>query len=438
MVLHTARILGQEPPVEIAFTLGIIPKLHVTSHQHFSESRHDVHFDVFFNDGPKHNVAIYTINTGRKQLVLTPELHRSLLENLIQKHFTVVVADFKDKQLLGMALEHYVVQLTEDVREVIGGRLRPSALIRPSVLPKNSARDGGTGTEANDYFTLMPGFTVQRDIAWFRHEDIPAALRDAMARQLQKSARPEDAAKVNTYDIIHPAYGPAVGVLTNYASSENERQDYYPLENMHMVMSFAFKNLSIVHQQYFNDPVGGYHKGYDYYGDQFATNFIRHLKARSERYHIDPTKIACFGHSKGSELPGMLINKRRDFPPFRAAKADFKRTGLTAQQALFPTPHPNTTTDITCAILGAGIANAELAHPKLMPWDDHPQINISPFFLYADHREDTRRNTAKTVAKAKEHGVVVETAEMAAHTWPCGPVYDQASTFVDRHLKPIY
>ena len=38
------------------------------------------------------------------------------------------------------------------------------------------------------------------------------------------------------------------------------------------------------------------------------------------------------------------------------------------------------------------------------------------------------------VAKAKAHGVIAETAEMNAHTWPIGDVYDRAAAFAGRIL----
>ena len=70
-----------------------------------------------------------------------------------------------------------------------------------------------------------------------------------------------------------------------------------------------------------------------------------------------------------------------------------------------------------------------------MPWDNEPAKNISLFFLYADHREDTRRATSNTVAKARAKGVIVETAELSAHTWPISTAYDQASAFIGRIFR---
>jgi hypothetical protein len=275
-------------------------------------------------------------------------------------------------------------------------------------------------------------------VEWFRYADIPEPFRKEIAHQLNKPFSAADGGKINSYDIIYPVYGPAVGVLTHYGSVENGRQDYYPLETMYLVMAFAFKNLAIVHQQYFNDPVGGYHKGYDYYGDQFATCFIRHLKGNAGRYHLDPQRICGFGCSKGSEVPGMLLNKLRGTAPFLHAKADWNKIRLSEQDKTIPSPFSKLSTEIAGAILGAGIANSELANDKLMPWDNEPAKNISPFFLYADHRADTRRYTSNTVAKARAHGVVVETAELSAHTWPLGPAYAVASAFIDQILRLDY
>lgn len=203
-------------------------------------------------------------------------------------------------------------------------------------------------------------------------------------------------------------------------------------------MAFAFKNLAIIHQQYFNDPVGGYPKGYGYYGDQFATSFIRHVKGNAANYHLDPQKICAFGHSKGSEVPGMLVNKLRGTPPFFHAKADFKKLNLTEKDKIIPSPFADLSTDIMCAIFGAGVGNQELHNDKSQPWNNSPTENISPFFIYADHRADTRQHTRDTVAKVQAHGVPVETAEQDAHTWPIGSAYDRASAFADRMLDLHY
>lgn len=414
-----------------AFADGVIAPIAVDSAGHCSTVKNDVMLDVHFDPGPKSNVAIYAINTGRKQLVLSPAKHRAILEDLIKRKFTVVVADFRDKKLTGLALEKFVVQLTADAREAADGVLPPT---RPSAAPARPATSR-TETFARDYFTLMPGFTVERDVTWFRYGDIPRAFREGIARRLGKPFREGDAAVANTYDIIHPVYGPDVGVLANYGSDERGREDYFPLEGRSFVMACAFKNLAIVHQQYFNDPVGGYPKGYDYYGDQFAVNFIRHLKGNAARYHLDTQRICCFGHSKGSQMPGMLLNKLRATAPYLASKADWHKLGLADADKFIASPFSNLPTEIACAVLGAGVANSELGNDRLMPWANEPAKNISPFFLYADHRADTRRATSNTVAKARANGVIVETAELQAHTWPVGAAYDKASAFLDRMLR---
>lgn len=413
------------------FTHGVIPPIAVGSENHEASARNGVAFDVHFNHGPKSNVAIYAINTGRKQLVLTPEKHRAILEDLIRRNFTVVVADFRGKKLEGRDLEKYVVQLTADAREAVDGVPRRAMGLRP---PASSR----TETYANDYFTLMPGFTVERDVTWFRYGDIPEPFRKEIARQFGTPFREADADIANTYDIIYPVYGPDVGVLAHYGSNEKGREDYFPGESAYLVMAFAFKNLAIVHQQYFNDPVGGYPRGYGYYGDQFAVSFIRHLKGKASRYHLDPQRLCCFGHSKGSQVAGMLLNRLRDEAPYRHAKADGHRLGLSEADTTLPSAFAHLPTDIACAILGAGVACSELANDKVTPWQDDPEKHVSPFFLYADHRADTRRATSNAVAEARAHGVVVGTAELAAHTWPIGPAYDAASAFVDEILRLDY
>lgn len=413
------------------FTRGEIPPIDVVSDGRISTVKNGVKFDVYFDKGPKANAAIYAINTGRKQLTLTPRHHKAILEDLIRRRFTVIVADFRDKKLVGSDLEKYVVQLTADARDAADGVLSPKGLPRQPATSK-------TDTFANDYFTLMPGFTVERDVTWFRYGNISEPFRKEIARQLDKPFSEADAGKVNTYDIIYPVYGPTVPVLTNYGSNEKGRESYYPLENRYLVQAFAFKNLAIVHQQYFNDPVGGYPKGYHYYGDQFAACFIRHLKGHAARYHLDPQRICCFGHSKGSEVPGMLVNKLRAAPKFLYSKVDFKKTGLGEMDKTIPSPHGNLSTEIACAILGAGVANNEMRSDKMLPWDNEPAKNISPFFLFADHSELMRERTQEVVAKAKAHGVIVETAELNSHTWPFADAYDRASTFADRILQLDY
>ena len=414
-----------------AFTLGEIPPPPVSSEGHVTATKNGVQFDVFFNGGRKSNAAIYAINTGRRQLVLTPAQHKAILEDLIRRNFTVVVADFREKKLAGIELEKYVVRLTEDAREAADGIRSPQAA-------RANAAGSRTGTYADDWFILMPGFTVQRDVAWFHYADIPEPFRREIAAQLGKPFHEADGASANSYDIIHPAYGPSVGVLTNYCSNEKGREDYYATDKTGLVMAFAFKNLAIIHQQYFNDPVGGYPKGYSYYGDQFATAFIRHVKGNAERYHLDPRKICAFGHSKGSEIPGMLVNRLRSIPPFLHAKADFKKLNLTEKDKTLPSPFSSLSTDIACAIFGAGVGNQEMHNDKAQPWADRPAEHMSPFFIYADHRADTRQHTREAVAKARAHSVTVETAEQDAHTWPIGTAYDQASAFADRMLDLHY
>jgi acetyl esterase/lipase len=210
------------------------------------------------------------------------------------------------------------------------------------------------------------------------------------------------------------------------------------LENKYLVQAFALKNLAIVHQQYFNDPVGGYPKGYGYYGDQFAVGFIRHLKGKASQYHIDPQRICCFGHSKGSEVPGMLVNKLRAKSNFLYGKVDFKKLNLSEREKAIFSPNGQESTEIACAILGAGVANNEMRSEKMLPWNDDPARNISPFFIFADHVGLMRERTREIVAKAKAHGVIVETAELNSHTWPFGEAYDRASAFADRILQLDY
>ena len=427
-----------KPGGGLEFSLGEIPPLSISCAGHVSTTKNGVKFDVFFDNGRKTNAAIYAINTGRKQLVLTPDRHKAILEDLIRRKFTVIVADFRDKRLPGIELEKYVVRLTEDARAAADGILHPSGLLRPPLATKDEAAASKTDTFANDYFTLMPGFTVRRDVAWFHYADIPEPFRKEIARQLGKPFSETHGGKANTYDIIHPAYGPEVGVLTHYCSSENERQEYYPTEKAYLVMAFAFKNLAVIHQQYFNDPVGGYPKGYGYYGDQFATSFIRHVKGNAASYHLDPRKICSFGHSKGSEVPGMLVNRLRGTPPFFHAKVDYKKVILPEKDKTIPSPFSSLSTDITCAIFGAGVANQEMQNDKAQPWNDRPTENLSPFFIYADHRADTRQYTRNVVAKAGANGVVVETVELESHTWPLGSAYDKASAFADRMLDLRY
>jgi hypothetical protein len=424
------------PPESLRFTHGMIPPIPVAAAGHVSAVRNGVRFDVYFADGPNTAAVVYAVNTGRRQLVLTPQHHAAILDDLVRRKFTVIVADFRDKSLAGVDLEKYVVQLTADAREVADGVLPPKGPPRPA--PGGPKPTSKTGTYAADYYTLMPGFTVERDVAWFRYGDVPAAFRREIARQLDQPFDEADAARTNTYDVVYPAYGPAVGVVTNYASDEKGREDYYPLDARYLVPAFALKNLAVVHQQYFTDPVGGYPKGYGFYGDQFAACFVRHLKGRAARYHLDPDKVCGFGHSKGSEVPGMLVNRLRGTPRYQYGKADFKKITLPDANRTVRSADAHRSTAIACAILGAGVANNELGSDKAMPWADDPARNISQFFLYADHTPLTRQRTRGVAAKAKAHGVPVETADLDAHTWPTGDAYDRASVFADRVLRPEY
>ncbi len=416
-------------PEVVRFSHESIPPIGVSSEGHVSAVKNGVKFDVYFDKGPKKNVAIYAINTGRKQLVLSPGQHKKILEDLIRRKFTVIVADFKEKKLRGVDLEKYVVQLTADARDLADGVVAG---------PRSSKTSSKTETLADDYFTLMPGFTVERDVTWFRYGDIPAAFRQEIARQLNRPFHEADANNVNTFDIIYPVYGPAVGVLTNYGSNEKGRESYFPLENRYLVQAFAMKNMAIIHQQYFNDPVGGYHKGYDFYGDQFAACFIRYVKGNAKRFHLDSEKICCFGHSKGSEVPGMLVNKLRSTPRYLYGKADFKKVRLDDMDRTIRSPYENLSTEIACAILGAGIANNEMRSDKMLPWDNEPSRNICPFFIFADHGELMRERTREIVAKAMKNGVFVESAELKLHTWPFAEDYDKASAFADRILRLDY
>lgn len=413
-------------PDAVNFSHELIPPINVASEGHVFAVKNGVKFDVYFDGGSKTNVAIYAINTSRKQLVLSPIHHKKILEDLIRRKFTVIVADFKEKNLKGVDLEKYVVQLTADARYVADGSV-PGA--------RSSKASSKTDTFADDYFTLMPGFTVERDVTWFRYGDIPAAFRQEIARQLDKPFHEANADTVNTFDIIYPVYGPAVSVLTNYGSNEKGRESYFPLENRYLVQAFAMKNMAIIHQQYFNDPVGGYHKGYDYYGDQFAACFIRYVKGNAKRFHLDPERICCFGHSKGSEVPGMLVNKLRATPRYLYGKADFKRVRLDERDKTIRSPYENVSTEIACAILGAGVANNEMRSDKMLPWDNEPSRNICPFFIFADHGELMRERTREIVAKAMKNGINVESAELNLHTWPFADAYDKASTFADRILR---
>ena len=134
----------------------------------------------------------------------------------------------------------------------------------------------------------------------------------------------------------------------------------------------------------------------------------------------------------------MLINRLRSTPRFLYGKADYKKVSLSDADKTIPSQYQNVSTEITCAILGAGVANNELRSDKMLPWDNAPTQNICPFFIFADHGELMRERTRELVAKARKHGVIVESAELNQHTWPSGDAYDQASAFADRTLRLDY
>ncbi len=82
------------------------------------------------------------------------------------------------------------------------GVLPPLKLLPPPAKSK-------TDTFANDYFTLMPGFTVERDVTWFRYGDIPEAFRREIAPDNSTKTVPRSGRKPSqTRDIIYPVYGP--------------------------------------------------------------------------------------------------------------------------------------------------------------------------------------------------------------------------------------
>ena len=134
----------------------------------------------------------------------------------------------------------------------------------------------------------------------------------------------------------------------------------------------------------------------------------------------------------------MLVNRLRGTSPFFYSKVNYKKLNLMEKDQTIASPFSALSTDITCAILGAGIANQEMQSDKMLPWNNRPTTNISPFFIYADHRSDTRLNTRNVVAKAGANGVAVETVELDAHTWPIGNAFDKASAFADRMLDLHY
>lgn len=134
----------------------------------------------------------------------------------------------------------------------------------------------------------------------------------------------------------------------------------------------------------------------------------------------------------------MLVNKLRGTPQFLYGKVDFRKLRLDVTEKTIRSSYGDLPTEIACAILGAGVANNEMRSDKMLPWNDEPARNISPFFLFADHVELMRERTREVVAKAKARGVIVETTELDSHTWPIGPAYDRASKFADRFLRPEY
>ena len=134
----------------------------------------------------------------------------------------------------------------------------------------------------------------------------------------------------------------------------------------------------------------------------------------------------------------MLVNRLRGVSPFFHAKVDAAKIELSEKDKTIVSARPDLSTEIACAILGAGIANQELSTNKMMPWDDDPVAHISPFFIYADHREPMRLRTKAVVARAKSARLDVESVELNAHTWPYGPAYDMASAFADRILRLDY
>ncbi len=115
------------------------------------------------------------------------------------------MADFRDKKLTGLDLE--VCGATHRRRARSGGWGFASSEV---------AAAAGKEYDRHVCQRLLyadAGFTVERDVTWFRYGDIPEAFRREIANN-SINVHEADANQVNTYDIIYPVYGPTVGVLT--------------------------------------------------------------------------------------------------------------------------------------------------------------------------------------------------------------------------------
>ncbi|MFT6573445.1 MAG: hypothetical protein ACJA16_001629 [Akkermansiaceae bacterium] len=213
-------------------------KLALTGTSRKSATIDGVKYDVYYDGSSPMGAVVYCVNTGRKQLALTPSKHLSILNGLISDGYTVVVADFSAKRIdPGIALEKYVVTISENAR-------------------KAAAK---TSTPKNDYFPVMPGFTVKRNVVYFRYSDVPRPLQKLIARQKKKTYTTKHEKLTATMDIIYPKYGPPVPVFGNYgSSSQGRRQDYFATNKRHLVMSFALKNTAISHHHHWLDPYCGY------------------------------------------------------------------------------------------------------------------------------------------------------------------------------------
>ncbi len=92
----------------------------------------------------------------------------------------------------------------------------------------------------------MPGFTVERDVTWFRYGDIPRRSDEKSPDNSTNRSTKRTQTK-STRMTSSTRYGPTVGVLTNYGSNEKgRRENYYPLKDRYLVQAFALKNLAIV------------------------------------------------------------------------------------------------------------------------------------------------------------------------------------------------
>ena len=395
-----------------------IDQLTVTSGLTSSVTTDGVLFKVFYNSTRGSDAVIYCINTGGEQLVMSPAKHIGILDDLVQRNFTVVIADFENKSLTGLELERYVYPLSTNAK-------------------------AATGNVGSDYFTVMPGFTVKRSYAYFTYSDVPEYIRQEVAASVGFAYHPEYGSQQAYFDLIYPVYGPPVGIISNYGSKlagsyspttapqglSQARQDYFPTSTRFAVMAMAFKNLAVGWQTFWTDPHTGYHSGVthgvEWYQKALARRYIRTLKGNKDVWNLDTSKICIYGHSKGGEMPGILFNKLVSSDGAEARERQGDRIVSLANEQF-----PEISAEIKAIAMGPGVGTWWLDSAS---WTNtYASENYSSILLWND---GTNRPMYEIQSRAESAGLDAVAFDVGVHQWPFSDTqYALLSEYIDRNI----